>query len=408
MTRSGARSSFLLALLLVLAACTPGAEPDPTASPDDSATAAPTPTEAVALQATQVAAGDQHACALLPDGSAWCWGYNFRGQLGNGSNASSVRPVAVLGDHTFVSLSAGRYFTCGLEASGAAWCWGDNSRGQLGNGRTGEGSSRENTAEPVQVQGGLAFDELTTGQLHACGLVAGDAFCWGAYASGQLGNGAGSDQVRPGRSAEDLVLTTIVASGTNTCGLDASGAAWCWGSNNFGQLGNGTTSNARQPVPTKVDTDVAFEALTVGSADTCGLDADGAAWCWGRNDAGQVGDGTNTERPVPTKVAGGQVLTAIESGTRHTCAIDTDGAALCWGANGTAQLGDGSRNDAPTPVSVRGGHTFTQLAPGEEFTCGIAEESVVHCWGSNRAGWLGDGTLATRSEPTPVLPATSD
>ena len=333
MTRSGARSSLLLTLLLVLAACTPGGDPtgdpDPSASPSDAASTAPPTTEPVALEAVQVAAGDQHACALLPDGSAWCWGYNFQGQLGNGSNASSVRPVAVLGDHTFESLTAGRYFTCGLKADGAAWCWGDNSRGQLGNGRTGEGGSSENTTEPVQVQGGLAFDELTTGQLHVCGLVSGDAFCWGAYASGQLGNAAGSDQVRPGRSAEDLVLTTIVAAGTDTCGLDAAGAAWCWGSNNFGQLGNGTTSNARQPVPAKVDTDVAFEALTLSSNDTCGLDAAGAAWCRPQPDRRRCGPSTRQRHRHPARRC--RCWTRSAPRTRHPCRPSPGPAAgRCW------------------------------------------------------------------------------
>ena len=91
------------------------------------------------LEATAVAAGDQHACGLYADGAAYCWGYNEMGQLGDGTNEDSSSPVAVAGGHTFTTLSAGRYFTCGLDEEGAAWCWGANSLGQLGNGREDDG-----------------------------------------------------------------------------------------------------------------------------------------------------------------------------------------------------------------------------------------------------------------------------
>jgi len=409
-----ARVAILASVALAVAACGGGddkaaptaSSSGPTSASSESSGSTSSSSQEPGFEVSDIAAGDQHVCALDRDGVAYCWGYNRMGQLGNGSGADSSTPVKVTTDQRFESISAGRYFSCALTAGGAAFCWGDNSSGELGDGTTGAGGDDENRATPVQVLGGLAFEELVTGQLHVCGrTAAGEVHCWGAYPSGQLGNDANTDQVQPLRSAAGLVFTELAASGANTCGLEAAGAAWCWGNNSFGQLGNGAKSNAAQHAPGQVIGGTRFVSLTLGRTHGCGIDAVGAASCWGGNVHGVLGDGTLAERLTPTPVAGTHRFAMVSGGVQHTCGIDTDGAAWCWGANHVGQLGDGSGTDGEdrtSPTAVTGGLRFATLSAGEEFTCGITTDDLAYCWGANTAGLLGDGSDRGTTEPVRV------
>ena len=148
-----------------------------------------------------------------------------------------------------------------------------------------------------------------------------------------------------------------------------------------------------------------FESLTLGRTHACGIDAAGAAFCWGGNVHGILGDGTLEERLTPTAVAGDHEFTLLSAGVEHTCGIDADGAAWCWGANHVGQLGDGSGTDGEdrtTPTAVVGDLTFTTLAAGEEFTCGITTDDIAVCWGANTVGLLGAGLDAGTTEPVQV------
>jgi alpha-tubulin suppressor-like RCC1 family protein len=286
----------------------------------------------------------------------------------------------------------------------AVWCWGSNGSGELGDGTTGKGGPTEDRLVPVAVLGGIAFEEIVTGQLHVCGrTAAGEAWCWGAYPSGQLGNDARPDQVQPTRSAAGVTFTSLTASGTTTCGLTAEGVAWCWGNNTFGQLGNGAKTNAAVHVAGVVTGPTRFTSLSMGRAHTCGVDADGAAWCWGGNTYGQLGDGTKDERLIPTAVLGDHRFASLSAGTTHTCGVAKDGAAWCWGANSVGQLGDGVKStaeDRTSPVAVAGGISFTAVSAGEDYTCGIAKDASAYCWGSS--GVLGNGTRDPSTAPVRV------
>jgi alpha-tubulin suppressor-like RCC1 family protein len=377
-----------------------------TTTPAVTTTVAPTTTLAPAFSAEQVIAGDQHVCALTVDGTAYCWGYNRMGQLGDGTNTDRKVPTPVAGTTKFTRLAAGRYFTCGLTSAGATWCWGDNSAGQLGNGSTGAGGDSQNKNAPGLVQGNVVLQSIVTGQNHVCGVnAAGAAYCWGAYPSGQLGNASGQDQTAPGRSAATLVLKSLALGGdTHTCGLTtADGSAYCWGNNSFGQLGDGKKSNAAQRDPTAVTGGQKFTMLALGRTHTCGLVADGSAYCWGGNTAGQLGDGTTEERLSPVRAAPTLRFASLTAGDGQTCGLTADGTAHCWGANGFGQLGSGSAGGQQTAATaVAGGIKFAGLSAGEEFTCGVATDKTVYCWGSNRAGWLGDGTDVSRAAPARV------
>ena len=146
-----------------------------------------------------------------------------------------------------------------------------------------------------------------------------------------------------------------------------------------------------------------FTRLSGALAHNCGLTSSGTAYCWGLNFAGQLGDGTTTEsRRTPVLVAGNLAFTSLSVGGSHTCGLTSSGAAYCWGYNRYGQLGDGTTTDRRTPVLVAGNLAFTSLSAGVLHTCARTSSGAAYCWGSNYYGALGDGTLISRLVPTPV------
>ena len=180
----------------------------------------------------------------------------------------------------------------------------------------------------------------------------------------------------------------ISAGGQHTCALDDDGAAWCWGTNTDGMLGNGDDEGL-SPEPVEVAGDHEFTTLDAGANHTCALTEDGEAFCWGLNQFGALGDGTQEVRTEPTAVAGEHTFTAVTAGLGHSCGITEAGAALCWGFNAAAQLGNGTTANALEPAAVEGGYAFAILTAGDYHTCGVTEDGLTICWGLNPDAPLG-------------------
>src|SRR6266480_3330669 len=302
---------------------------------------------AVTLTFATVSAGIRHTCGLTVTGSAYCWGENIVGQLGDGTTTDRLTPVLLSGDVTFASVSASGQFTCGVTAAGAAYCWGENFRGQLGDGTT------TDRLTPVLLVGGVSFTAVRAGDYHTCGVTAaGAAYCWGNNSDGELGDETTTSRSTPGLVAGGVSFATVSAAGQDhTCGLTTAGSAYCWGYNGFGELGDGTTTSRTSPV--LVVGGVTFAAVSArGGVYTCGVTAAGAAYCWGDNGDGKLGDGTTTSRTSPVLVSGGVTFAAVRANEYHTCGVTAAGAAYCWGQNGSGQLGDGTTIDRLTPVRV--------------------------------------------------------
>jgi len=297
-----------------------------------------------------ISAGGHHTCALTSGGVVQCWGANWFGQLGDGGTSTSLVPVVVsdLGSSA-IAITAGNAHTCAVTTGGTAWCWGANVDGSLGDGST------ESSSLPVNVTGlGSGISAIAAGYSHTCALTSGGAVrCWGSNFNGQLGDGGTTDSlVAVNVSGLGSGVSAITAGYSHTCAVTSGGGALCWGYNWFGQLGNGSGTSSTVPVDVS-GLDTGVSAMTAGFFHTCALTSGGAMRCWGYNSSGRLGDGGTTSSPVPVNVIGlGAGVSAITAGYSHTCAAISGGAALCWGKNDLGQIGDGTRSMQPSPVQA--------------------------------------------------------
>jgi alpha-tubulin suppressor-like RCC1 family protein len=311
------------------------------------------PTEVIGLiHATYVSVGNDHTCANNL-GVVYCWGFNNFGQLGDGTTSSSSIPIEVQNMSTFGNsgiVSAGNGYTCATSnIGGKVRCWGFNGSGQLGNG------TNTNSLVPVDVVG-INATKISANLDHTCALSQGSdthVRCWGNNYFGQLGDGTTSDSYVPVDTGFDAFDLSVGIS--HTCAYNGFGVK-CWGDNSLGQLGDGTTTNSSIPTSTTINGTI--RGISVGVDHTCTILGPIATQhqvkCWGNNNVGQLGDGTTTNSSIPINV---NSLTAefvsVSSGVYHTCVVDSNGAVKCWGRNNYGQLGNGTTiNSLSTPVSV--------------------------------------------------------
>lgn len=274
---------------------------------------------------------------------------------------------------------------------------------------------------------GLVFRSVSAGAVHTCALTtAGDAYCWGANALGQLGTGNVVSSTVPVPVAVPLGVKFVQlgAGSDHTCGLSTGGVTYCWGDNYDGELGDGTRSLRTLPVGVRGGN--GFKSISVGNWITCGVDFDGTAYCWGEGDFGAVGVNPGaasiscvsypnqpTQPPIactlPTPVAGGLAFSTVSVGQMGACGVTLAGAAYCWGDDSYGQLGIGTANgpasclvnqdpdlDLPpgvspnyscswTPVAVVGGLQFQDVHALAESVCGLTTSGRAYCWGANAA-----------------------
>jgi alpha-tubulin suppressor-like RCC1 family protein len=393
------------ALLVAALGCGDDAQ-SPTAPEPEPALAAGA---AQALSFRQVSAGgglsgDLHACGVTTDDRAYCWGANLWGQLGIGTstgpedcgNPCSTRPVAVLGGLRFRHVSAGDRFTCGITTDDRAYCWGRNFEGQLGDG------TQTGRPRPEPVAGTRRFRQVRAGANHACAINLFDvAFCWGWNGEGELGDGTTTQRLTPVRVAGGLSWRLLSGDFVHTCGVTTANRAYCWGWNATGALGDGTTTRRLRPVP--VSGGLPFRQIDAGSFYTCGVTTGDVAYCWGLNSTGQLGDASKNSHPTPTLVFGRlRRYDHVSAGGGHTCGVTRAGRGFCWGNNLSGQLGTGTTAFRLTPTALGVDLSLAQVSAGYISTCSVTTDHRAYCWGDNSDGQLGDGTTTRRLTPVPV------
>ena len=249
---------------------------------------------------------------------------------------------------------------------------------------------------PELVISALAFSALESSGWHTCGVVSdGTTYCWGDNEYGALGStGTGTfceDLFRAYYSCTgtpqkvNTTMEFVALSGSQghglTCGLTAQGEAYCWGFGLWGQLGDGQKSNSATPVA--VAGGLQFDSIRVGAdgSGVCGLTAMSDLYCWGDLGSLYANGQTVAQSSIPQLVNSALGFTSFDLGQLHACGVSATGQAYCWGSNWYGQLGTGTRGNEATPTEVVGGHVFRSIVTGSNQTCALTETGEAYCWG---------------------------
>jgi alpha-tubulin suppressor-like RCC1 family protein len=193
-----------------------------------------------------------------------------------------------------------------------------------------------------------------------------------------------------------FAAASVSVADDHSCALDTMGAAYCWGANDAGQLGTGRFDAVPRTNPVKVSTGNTFVSLAAGHKYTCGLTDTGKAFCWGMNDVAQLGSAVaGVSTPVPVSVAGGHAFTALAAGRRHACGLTTDGVAFCWGDGSFGLTGNAVPGIRTIPIRVPIARRLTALSAGSDFTCALSDGGDVFCWGRDDQRQLGSVSTET-------------
>ena len=352
----------------------------------------------------QVAGGGYHSLGIKSDGTLWTWGKNEYGQLGDGSTDDSSVPIQI-GSQRWSAVSGGGYYSLCIRADGSVWTWGENGWGQIGD------NSFTERHLPTQIGSDRRWVAVAAHD-HSVALQAdGTLWAWGANRGGQLGNG----QLQSGVVPAFVIPSSTPDSWASVSGgiyysvaLKSNGTLWAWGYNEFAQLGNGTTTDQPSPSPAQIGSDNDWVAVSGGYAFGLALKANGTLWGWGDNGNGQVGDGTTIRKLSPVQIGTDNDWAAISAGALyHSLAIKANGTLWAWGRNESGQLGDGTLVNKSAPVQIGTANDWVAVSAGGAHSLALKSNGTLWAWGYNgqgapHFGMLGDGTTVNRSSPVRI------
>jgi alpha-tubulin suppressor-like RCC1 family protein len=354
----------------------------------------------------KVSVGFTHVCALLSDGSVWCWGSNFWGELGPGHPDGATAPVRVDLPQKAIDVAAGGTsreqgdplaVSCAVLADETVRCWGAGTAGGLGNGST------ESSSAPVEVKGVTNASSVALGAGHGCAVTGvGKLYCWGLNHEGQVGNGSKTNAAEP--AAVLTGVTQVAPGGSHTCALKSNGDVFCWGRSSSGQLGIANLpSNTSTPleVPGLNDSD----EVAAGISHSCARRGT-TVRCWGHDYAGEVNATfSNVETPVEVDIDDNPPPAKhVTLGADISAVIGTDDVLTVWGAT---FHGDGQGSTGYTPQKIEVGPvafaSFGQNFNDEHTVCVIKANRELRCWGGDSYGQVGNGDpVAEVREPAVV------
>ena len=365
------------------------------------------------------AVGTDHSCTLTNDGNAWCWGRNRFGQLGDNSvsakstRASYVNKPSLL---SFTSIATSNSHTCARISDGSAWCWGDNNSGQLGDGTTTNSSGAVRVTTDISSTLLTNVSTVSVGTNASCALKSdGTVWCWGDNGEGQLGDRTSdsSSFAVQVKKADNTPLSTVTAISVGTdhaCAVLSDKSAWCWGDNSDGATGAGTAVASKGAVRVTKAANAVFTnvvSISAGNAHTCALLGDKTVWCWGLNAYGQLGNGSTITSLVAVSAGLTNIAILGQSTGNHTCAVSATNILSCWGANTSGQLGDGTIAAKTRAVALKTTYaatvgTITSVSSGGKQTCLSNTMGEVWCWGRNSNGQLGNDNTGNSLVPVKV------
>ncbi|MDH5721666.1 MAG: DUF4215 domain-containing protein, partial [Spirochaetia bacterium] len=372
----------------------------------------------------QISAGWGHTAAIKGDSTLWTWGYNARGQIGDGSTTNKYLPAQIGTSTNWAYVSAGKnQHMAAVKTNGTLWAWGWNGNGQLGDG------TQVDKHSPVQVGVDTDWSIVSVGDRHTAAIKA-DGSLW-AWGSGYLGDGTTSMRTSPvqigtgtctlaeyqtkmdcetntGIWTFDTDWISVSAGSYFSIAIKIDGTLWSWGTNSWGELGLG--DNTYQLLPqlvgacsvmgfyTQVDCegnsgiwnyDTDWTLAAVGYKQAIALKSNGTLWAWGRNDYGQVGDGTSATRYLPVQIGADIDWISVSAGNNHSIAVKANKNIWAWGYNAYGQLGENTTETRFSPVLISSEVDWLKVSAGANHSIALKTDNTLWVWGAAGSGRLG-------------------
>lgn len=335
--------------------------------------------------------------AIKADGTLWAWGTNSVGQLGlnDVETAFYSTPAQVGTDNKWTNVTQAATSVYASKCNGTAFAWGENFIGQLGNG------TLTNAPEPIQISTvNTGILSVSTGENHTV-VVKLDGSLWtsGDNQYGQLGLGTLTYKTVGVKVGADHNWVSAIAGRYYTIALKNDGTLWAWGSNFYGQIGNGTTVDKNLPV--QVGTDNNWASISVGFSHTLALKTDGTLWGWGSNENGRLGDNIIAKKLVPTQIGTDNNWVSATAGGSYSLGLKSDGTIWSCGYNFDGQLGLSDRQDRLFLTQIGSDNTWVCLGAGSNHSMALKANGTLYTWGKNNTMQLGDNTIVSfRTFPT--------
>ena len=366
-----------------------------------------------------VTAGDATTWGIRSDGSLWSWGWNEKGQGGNGVSERTATPTLADGNRVWKKVVGGKAYGFFLAEDGSLWAAGTAESGVQG--------TNDGVDHKVLTRIGTDNDWADMACSRFWGYSAfaiktnGTLWAWGENSAGRLGIGNTQAQTLPVQVGTDTDWKQVAAGVSSVLALKADGSLWGWGLNMYGELFG---YEGRQSLPVRLGSETDWEKVLVIEFRAYAVKKDGTLWAWGDNSLNLLGFNTPTEEestsegnPVevvtepritkPTQVTAveGEVLAVSGCENTLSVATGTDGIiekVWMFGSNADGALGDGKglgngNKDIPfatVPVnpSLKSSLKFTTMSSGQSYTMMLTDDGDIWGWGCNRGGQLGDET----------------
>ena len=298
----------------------------------------------------------------------------------------------------WTSVSTGRYSSLALNTGGSLFGLGRNWAGQLGVGDTGVRN------QAVLIGSDSDWANVSSGYRVSSAIKTdGSLWTWGANPYGQLGHGDDEfDKTIPTRVGGLNDWRRLSVGYMHIMALKTDGTLWTWGRNNVGQLGDGSTILKPRPIQVGVDAD--WKDISAGEDNSMAVKTDGTLWSWGDNTYGLLGFGNQVGSRIPAQVGTDTNWGVVSAGRRHAMAIKIDGTLWACGSNAYGALGTGEEPENLTLSFVQVGlaSDWARVSSGANHTIALKEDGTFWSWGSNFYGQLGQGDFISRTSPTQI------